>query len=152
MRRLTNWRGSTRRCATTAADAGMITLLVGTALALGALAYVLYPVFMNTGMEVPDPPPRREPDDTERAVDALREVEFDRATGKLSDDDYAALKSAYTAEAVEAMRASNAVSAPDDEAEALIARYREQVVRCPSCGERPEPAATFCSNCGRRLD
>ena len=38
--------------------------------------------------------------DTERAVYALREVEYARATGKLSDDDYAALRSAYTAEAV----------------------------------------------------
>ena len=129
----------------------MVTLLLGTALALGALAYVLFPVFMNAGMDAPDPAPRREPDDTERAVDALREVEFDRATGKLSDDDYAALKSAYTAEAVEAMRASEAAPVPDDEAEALIARYRERVVTCPGCGERPEPAAAFCSNCGRRL-
>lgn len=129
----------------------MVTLLLGTVLALGALAYVLYPVFMTDADDAPVPAPRREPDDAERAVDALREVEFDRATGKLSDDDYAALKAAYTSEAVEAMRASDAASAPDDAAEALIARYRERVVSCPSCGERPEPAAAFCSNCGRRL-
>jgi hypothetical protein len=32
----------------------------------------------------------------ESAIDALREIEFDRATGKLSDDDYAALKTEYT--------------------------------------------------------
>jgi hypothetical protein len=129
----------------------MLTLFVGTALALGALAYVLYPVFAATDAAPDELAPRREPTDTERAVDALREIEFDRATGKLSDDDYAALKSAYTAEAVQAMRASDAAAAPDDEAEALIERYRDAGVACPTCGERPEPAAAFCSSCGRRL-
>lgn len=136
----------------------MLTLLVGTALALGALAYVLYPVFMSDDAGPAEPSRRREPNEAERAVDALREVEFDRATGKLSVDDYAALKSAYTAEAVEAMRASDAAVAPDeasvapdDAAEALIERYRGRVATCPTCGERPEPAAAFCSSCGRRL-
>lgn len=128
----------------------METLFIGTALALGALAYVLYPVFVNAGA-APTPAPRLEPDDAQRAVAALREVEFDRATGKLSDEDYAALKSSYTAEAVQAMRASEGSAVSDDVAEAFIQRYRGQVMTCPDCGERPEPAAAFCSNCGRRL-
>lgn len=128
----------------------METLFIGTALALGALAYVLYPVFINAG-GVPAPAPPLEPDDAQRAVAALREVEFDRATGKLSDEDYAALKSSYTAEAVQAMRASEGGAVSDDVAEAYIQRYRGQVATCPDCGERPEPAAVFCSNCGRRL-
>jgi hypothetical protein len=137
---------------------GMLTLLVGTALALVALAYVLYPIFVSGDAGPAEQAARREPNEAERAVDALREVEFDRATGKLSADDYAALKSAYTMEAVEAMRASDAAGAPDETAtapddvvEALIERYRGQVATCPSCGERPEPAAVFCSSCGRRL-
>jgi hypothetical protein len=137
-------------------------LVIGTALALGALAFVLYPVFRNAEAAPPPSAPRREPTETERAVDALREVEFDRATGKLSDEDYAALRSAYTAEAVEAMRAETVPepqsagsteadeSAPDP-AEALIRRYRSTLVTCPACGVRPEPAAAFCSICGRRL-
>lgn len=129
----------------------MLTLLVGTALALGALAYVLYPVFIASDAPAPDLAPRQEPTDTQRAVDALREVEFDRATGKLSDDDYAALRASCTAEAVQAMRAADGTAPPDDAAEALIASYRRAVAVCPSCGERPEPAAVFCSSCGRRL-
>ena len=137
----------------------MLALLVGTALALGALAYVLYPVFIASDAPAPDHAPRQEPTDTQRAVDALREVEFDRATGKLSDDDYAALRASCTAEAVQAMRAADGTAPPadgtappDDAAEALIASYRRAVAVCPSCGERPEPAAVFCSSCGRRLD
>lgn len=138
----------------------MDALIIGTVLALAALAFVLYPIFTNAGAAPRTLAPRREATETERAVDALREAEFDHATGKLSDEDYAALRSAYTAEADQAMRAApdpdSAESvAPDhladDPAEALVRRYRGTVVTCPACGVRPEPAAAFCSSCGRRL-
>ena len=42
------------------------------------------------------------------ALAALKEIEFDRATDKLADGDYAELKARYTAEAVAAMRAEDA--------------------------------------------
>ena len=129
----------------------MMALLVGTVLALGALAFVLYPIFADAGAGPPPPVLSSEPTDVERAVDALREVEFDRATGKLSDADYATLKAAYTADAVQAMRNDEATGVHGNAAEALIERYRGAVVDCPNCGERPEPAAAFCSNCGRAL-
>jgi hypothetical protein len=137
----------------------METLLLGTALALVALAFVLYPVF-RTGAQGDAPPQRagREPADAERAVDALGEVEFDRAAGTLSDDEHDALRSTPTAGAEPARRSEEPSpteeqgrAEPDDAAEALIARYRETVVSCPTCGERPEPAAAFCSRCGKRL-
>ena len=63
------------------------------------------------------------------AIDALREIEFDRATGKLSDSDYDSLKATYTQRAVGAMRAEGSSF-------------------CPRCGPRPEKDARFCSNCG----
>src|SRR5213076_2598028 len=39
------------------------------------------------------------------ALRALKEIEFDRATGKLSDADYDVLKTRYTSEALAALRA-----------------------------------------------
>lgn len=98
------------------------------------------------------------------ALAALREIEFDRATGKLSDDDYAALKAKYTAEALDVLRreAPNPVPAtgtattpPADAVEAMIAdrvkTLQGGAVRCPACGPRPEGDALFCSACGRSL-
>jgi hypothetical protein len=41
------------------------------------------------------------------ALAALREIEFDRATGKLSDEDYAALKQKYTAAALAVLRGTD---------------------------------------------
>ncbi len=39
----------------------------------------------------------------------------------------------------------------DDVVEAEIRRARTQLRVCPVCGPRPEPAARYCSRCGRPL-
>ena len=131
----------------------ILALVVGTLLAVGALAFVLYPIFFA-------PPPHRrfvapEPRRSERddAVAALREIEFDRATGKLSEVDYAELKRRYTQEAIIAMRreGQRAGATNDDEIEVAIRAFRAGQSSCPTCGPRPEPDADFCSNCGRYL-
>jgi hypothetical protein len=98
-----------------------------------------------------------EPEETPRgaALAALKEIEFDRATDKLADADYAELKARYTAMAVAAMRAEDAQRRTDD-VEAMIAA-RARALRqgtpaaCEACGPRPEADAVFCSSCGRPL-
>jgi hypothetical protein len=84
------------------------------------------------------------------AVVALREIEFDRATGKLSDNDYDELKARYTERALAAMRIGVA-GAPDDPVEAAVLAYRARLRSCARCGPRPEPDAAYCSNCGHYL-
>ncbi|HET9294314.1 MAG TPA: zinc ribbon domain-containing protein [Gemmatimonadales bacterium] len=93
------------------------------------------------------------------ALTALKEIEFDRETGKLSDADYAYLKSRYTSAAIEALREEEGKGG--GEAVERIVAERVRVVRaaaagtpaiaCPDCGIRPEPDALFCSSCGRRI-
>jgi hypothetical protein len=109
----------------------------------------------------------------ESAIDALREIEFDRATGKLSDDDYASLKATYTRSALVELRSqrgepvaessrSEQVAMPlpagapviagvVDPAEAAVLRYRAIRRTCDVCGPRPEPDPVFCSSCGKYL-
>jgi double zinc ribbon protein len=103
-----------------------------------------------------------DPEETPKgiALAALKEIEFDRETGKLSEADYEMLKSKYSAAALDAMRAESA-AVPDD-LEAMIAA-RARALRsaaastppgapsCSICGPRPELDALFCSSCGRRL-
>jgi len=113
----------------------MTALLIGTALAVASLCYVLYPLFRTAPGTVQ--PASRGTGTVEQqgyAVEALRELEFDRQTGKISDADYTSLKARYTEEAVVAMRAT--------ESGAKV---------CPNCGPRPEAGAGFCSNCGAPL-
>jgi hypothetical protein len=122
------------------------------------LALVLLPVIRPAAPKPPVYEPV-EPEETERgvALAALREIEFDRETGKLSDADYAFLKGRYTAEAIRALRAESAVGTDDSGLEAMIAA-RVRALRggggplaCNTCGPRPEADAAFCSDCGRRL-
>ena len=133
----------------------IVALVVGTVLAVGALAFVLYPVFFGSAYPAGSTVIAPRQSDREAAVAALREIEFDKATGKLSDVDYAELKGRYTEQAIVAMRVETsaaAASAPnDDEIEAAVRAYREGGCACPTCGPRPEPDAVFCSNCGRYL-
>jgi hypothetical protein len=128
-------------------------LVLGTVLAVGALAFVLYPVFFGvTRQSVFVAPARLNEGDS--AVMALREIEFDRATGKLSETDYAELKARYTREAITAMRREVAgpPGAPsDDEVEAAVRAYRASHLACDVHGPRPEADAAFCSDCGRYL-
>jgi hypothetical protein len=107
-------------------------------------------------------PPDPEETPKGQALAALKEIEFDRETGKLSDEDYAFLKSKYTGAALDALRAESAEGTTDGDVEALIAA-RVRALRfaatsappgapsCSTCGPRPEPDAVFCSTCGLRL-
>ena len=143
----------------------ILALVIGTALAIAALCYVLYPLFFGTApgsrarVSAPTGPSPRE-----EAVAVLREIEFDRATGKLADSDYAELKTQWTDRALVAMRAEDAgrpvtaggdVMSPDDPAldpaELAIRRARATAATCPVDGPRPEPDAAYCSDCGRWL-
>jgi hypothetical protein len=137
----------------------MLALAIGTLLVVAALAYVLHPlVFAPAGASVRTPAqaaPIRDGGD-EDAIVALREIEFDRATGKLSDADYADLKTRYTRRALATMRAVDATAsvAPEvaDAAEAAVLAFRTRIRSCARCGPRPEPDAIYCSNCGAYLD
>lgn len=149
---------------------GTLPLAVGTVLALGALSLVLSPLLrdaskIDDGVEAKTRE-RRAADSAANvtvngAVAALREIEFDRETGKLSDRDYADLKRRYTQAAIDELRAAKTAkesSKPSvtpaessDLVEAAIARARAQQKSCAECGPRPEPDATYCSDCGGYL-
>jgi ribosomal protein L40E len=109
----------------------MTALLIGTALAVASLCFVLYPLF-RADVAVMLPRASAESRRQSPAVDALRELEFDRQTGKISDADYEPLKARYTEQALAVMRAGNSPV-------------------CEKCGPRPEQDADFCSNCGSTL-
>lgn len=136
-----------------------LALAIGTVLAVGALAFVLFPLFFGSA----EPPPAaRAPvaprDDEGSALRALREIEFDRATGKLSDADYASLRATYAGQALRELRghdaappAADEVVGADDDIEARVLAYRAARRGCGRCGLRPEPDAIYCSSCGDYL-
>ena len=130
----------------------IVALIVGTLLSIGVLAWVLAPVVLGVTRTARRPvPARAEPTDN-LAIAALREIEFDRATGKLSDADYAVLRERYASEALAAMRAGGKPDVTaEDPAEAAVRAYRSAHPTCAKCGIRPETDAIYCSNCGSYL-
>ena len=146
----------------------MLELVTGIVVAIVALLVVLQPLLR------PDVPvaglrsPQHEADFSDieesespkiQALLALREIEFDRATGKLSDADYAYLKHKYAESAVSAIREERDVDQQTphsenevDAAETMIARARStRLSVCPTCDHKLEVGSIFCSNCGRSL-
>jgi hypothetical protein len=83
----------------------MLELIAGVIVAFVAVALVLEPLFSARGAEPFAASPTDQIDFTDieesesakvQALLALKEIEFDRATGKLSDEDYTALKTKYS--------------------------------------------------------
>ena len=123
----------------------ILALIVGGA----ALSLILMPILRPTP-EAPAPAwdlPELEETRKGQALLALKEIEFDLATGKLSDADHALLKRKFTAEAVAAIREDQGGGAVAGVATAA----KVGAMACPTCGPRPESDAIFCSNCGTLL-
>lgn len=135
----------------------MLSLVTGTILAVAALAFVLAPLFATGPVASPRRPRVPSPARTDLAehdaIVALREIEFDRATGKLSERDYAELTTRYTEQAVAVLRRADGADgiAAADPVERLVSEFRRRIRSCDRCGPRPEPEATYCSACGRYL-
>ena len=148
------------------AGEALAAILVG----IVALWLVLQPL-IRPRSSPPLPFEPLDPEETPKgvALAALKEIEFDRETGKLSDEDYELLKAKYTVAAVEALRGEQKALVPSD-VEALIAARVHSLrsastspdttaavpgalvlAACDQCGPRPEADALFCSTCGRRL-
>ncbi len=153
-------------------------ILVGLVLAIAAVALVLEPILRGSPAPAApsaDAEPEEDPRERrkEQALAALKEIEFDRATGKLSDADYEKMLARYTREAVEALREAEAgagtaggnghgpaaavaaaPAAADDPVERLIAEARRAGKGrrfCTNCGAALEGKGRFCVECGARV-
>lgn len=101
-------------------------------------------------------------------LQALRDLEFDHATGKVSDEDYQVMRAQYMLEIARLEREASAAAEPEADAEHEAAApdldaVIEQLVRarreatspaqraCPRCGHLVNARDKFCSMCGAPL-
>jgi hypothetical protein len=136
----------------------LLEVVAAALVGLAALWVVLQPLIAADRR----PPPVFEPLDPEEtprgiALAALKEIDFDWETGKLSDGDHDLLKAKYTSVALEALRAEASGVTPDAIEVMVAARVRTLRAagsvrpECPTCGPQHEPHAVFCSSCGLAL-
>jgi len=81
---------------------------------------------------------------------SIKELEFDRATGKVSDADFREMNGRLRARALSLMEALERGTAPAP-MKIRPAAAAPAVPACPSCGTRNDADSKFCKHCGRRL-
>ncbi len=136
--------------------------IAAAAVGLAALAMVVEPLLR---LREPSPalfdPVQPEVTQTGAALAALKEIEFDRATGKLSEADYQSLIAAYTSRALEALRGETDRQPAPDNIDALVALDAVFCSTCAAalgggtpcdrCGAAIPPGGRFCKHCGSRV-
>ena len=91
------------------------------------------------------------------ALRSIKELEFDRAMGKIGDADFAAISSRLRARALTLMQdleradAGHAGKAASGRAGRQTEEPAAQSDACPNCGTVNDPDAKFCKSCGRAL-
>jgi RNA polymerase subunit RPABC4/transcription elongation factor Spt4 len=142
----------------------MMEALAAGVIGLALLWLVAQPMlFPSTLVAEPFEPP--DPEETPRgqALLALKEIEFDRATGKLSETDFNQLHTKYSAAAIAVLEPAGGSPVGDDAVEALITARaasgkgvsagagKVPGPRCLTHGTTSEPGARFCPACGSGL-
>jgi hypothetical protein len=92
---------------------------------------------------------------------SIKELEFDRGMGKVSDQDFAEMAARLRARAARLMRQLDAGSLYREQIEKEVerrlgshtkGRAARTTVSCASCKTDNDPDARFCKNCGSRLE
>ena len=127
-----------------------LEVLAAALVGLAAVWLVLQPLLLpgRARPAVYEPP---DPEETPKgvALAALKEIEFDRETGKLSDEDYAFLKSKYTGVALDALRVESADAAEVRAQEVRTSSERQDGSGdCAGCGAELGQGSRFCEQCG----
>lgn len=142
----------------------MTALVGGVLLAAGVALFILEPVFSGRRATLFGGDDDFDEGAARRrvALTALRDLEYDRATGKLDEEDYDALKLELSREALMHLgREEDAGEGPETEAlrisrqlEDEIAQIRRAIRRgmqCVSCEHVNGIGARYCGRCGKRL-
>jgi len=146
-----------------------LELLIKIVLALGVVAYVGLPL-LKTQFEDDTEVMSEEAEDLyrrkESTYSAIKELEFDYKTGKLSDQDYAELDAKYRADAIEVLETIDMMEhgatapaktpsgdAPKKRGKGLKPRPAAALERfvCVECEQENSQGARFCGGCGSEL-
>ena len=146
----------------------MMILLGAVLVAAAVVLYVVQPVF--SGEKAPLASLDEEFTEAEArrhlSLVALRDVEYDFATGKIDERDYRRLRDELAREALDALhevrRSREQTESPPtaqdtlaDDLEQEIAAYRAALragTLCDHCGSANAEVALFCAACGRPLE
>ena len=141
-------------------------------LAMGVVAWVVHPLFRRQATEGEiafreGGPLEQLTSEKDAALSAIRELDFDYETGKLSEEDYHDLRGQYRSKAIALLKEIDRVAKggkTEDRIEREIRalrKTRRQASKapkssadqafCPKCGTRNLASHKFCPSCGYKL-
>ena len=127
-------------------------IIIGLILVGAASAFVYKPFRVKPGLGSSKATATFNPREARTAaLSALRDLDFDFQTGKVSQEDYPNVRAQLVAEAAKYVEAE---SAEEARLEALIRARKAAMASetpCPQCGKKVDAGARFCSSCGTEL-
>lgn len=128
----------------------MTIAFVAAALAIAGL-FITRPLFVGEPRRIPVSPGTTRRDALlrrkENVYAAIKDLEFEFRTGKLSPADHAELRERYRAEALEILQELEEV-----EGELRTSRQAKPRPRCSACGHRNPSNSNFCEACGSPIE
>jgi len=127
-------------------------MIMGLALLVLIVSIVLRPLTSRGRRDRVLPEPAQQPR-LEHVLAALRDLDFDHQTGKVSEDDYTPARARLLAKAAQAMD-QDPESSVEDILEARVKEIRRRLDQdvpaacCTGCGGRLHPGDRFCTRCG----
>ena len=129
------------------------SIIVGVGLFAVSMVYVILP-FRQKRLKTTSALDARTSQKGQRdaVLSALRELDFDFRTGKISEEDYTPLRTQLMAEAAQYVEAEEKES---EQLESLIRNRRatqKQNLRCEYCDAPIQTGQRFCSKCGSAIN
>lgn len=134
------------------------SILIGLALLIATVPWVINPLLQTerSRLDSEDPEPIPEDDQHTQGLIALRDLDFDHNTGKVSEDDYLSLRAnllTQIAAELENQKVHNTALDRLLEEKILARRKSKQVFKnCDYCGNVLETSDQFCLSCGAPVD
>jgi len=133
-----------------------MSVFFGVLMVVSVAVIIAMPLMRATGPEAEAVDERTEQLNREKTVAlmAIREADFDRATGKLTEDDYSVLRGDYEKRALGAMTELDAagrqvVVAPLAREASATAAGGVTAAFCAACGNAFGETDRFCASCGQ---
>ncbi len=133
------------------------SILIGLAMLIATIPWVVAPILNRKRMPEPkDDAQAQEGDSHTEGLMALRDLDFDHRTGKVSEEDYINLRANLLARVAATLEADEKKNANlDDQLEEKIRSHRQNKQAskiCSQCGSELKTTDRFCSICGAAAD